>query len=220
MVSIRLAAFDIAGTTIEEHGLVYEALAEAVRTGGGDPTQAEVATWMGADKRTAITALLHGRGDVERTFQLFGRLLRDHYASRPPRPMPGVVDLFATLRESGVRIALTTGFDRAVTDLVLASVGWDEGVLDAVVCTDDVPQGRPAPYLIFRAMERTGTTDVRTVLVAGDTERDVESGLNAGAGLVVAVRSGGSADETLRIDPRVVVLDSLRDLRTADLDLG
>jgi hypothetical protein len=45
-------------------------------------------------------------------------------------------------------------------------------------------------------------------------------GLNAGAGAVVAVRSGGSTDEMLRLDPRVVVLDSLRDLRTADLDLS
>jgi phosphoglycolate phosphatase-like HAD superfamily hydrolase len=50
------------------------------------------------------------------------------------------------------------------------------------------------------------------VLVAGDTERDVAAGLNAGAGVVVGVRSGGSADATLKLDPRVLVVDSVRDL--------
>jgi phosphonatase-like hydrolase len=212
VVSIDLAAFDIAGTTVEEHGLVYEALADAVRAGGADPSREQVETWMGADKRTAITALLEGHGDVEETFRDFRRLLGEHYAARPPKAMPGAVETFAALRESGAKIALTTGFDREVTDLVLGTVGWDDDVLDAVVCTEDVPLGRPAPYLVFRAMEWTGVTDVRRVLVAGDTERDVEAALNAGVGTVVGVRSGGVDDATLRLDPRVVVVDSVRDL--------
>ena len=44
--------------------------------------------------------------------------------------------------------------------------------------------------MIFRAMETTGVADVRTVLVAGDTVRDVEAGRNAGVEIVVAVRTG------------------------------
>ncbi|WP_275003379.1 hypothetical protein [Promicromonospora iranensis] len=39
--------------------------------------------------------------------------------------------------------------------LLLERLGWQDGVIDAVVCTDDVPAGRPAPYLVHRAMERT-----------------------------------------------------------------
>ncbi|EGD56172.1 hypothetical protein SCNU_04926 [Gordonia neofelifaecis NRRL B-59395] len=34
---------------------------------------------------------------------------------------------------------------------------------DAVITTDDVPAGRPAPYMIFRAMERCGVASVRGV---------------------------------------------------------
>ena len=60
---------------------------------------------------------------------------------------------------------------------------------DTVVCGSDVPAGRPAPYMIFRAMERLGVTDVARVLVAGDTPRDLEAGTNSGAAMVVGVLS-------------------------------
>ena len=40
----------------------------------------------------------------------------------------------------------------------------------------DVAQGRPAPYMIFRAMERTGITSVAEVLNIGDTVLDIQSG--------------------------------------------
>jgi phosphonatase-like hydrolase len=70
-------------------------------------------------------------------------------------------------------------------------------VLDAVVCIDDVTAGRPAPYMIFHAMEATGVEDVRRVFVAGDTVRDVQAGRNAGAAEVVAVLTGEVSAHTL-----------------------
>lgn len=209
---IDLAVFDIAGTTVEEDGVVYEALAQAVRAHGGTPSEGDVERWMGADKRTAITALLDGSGDVDSAFREFRALLGQRYRERPPRPMPGVIDVFDRLREQEIRIALTTGFDREVTDLVLGAVGWTGSAVDTTICADDVAVGRPAPFMIFHAMERLGCADVRRVLVAGDTPRDVAAGLAAGAGTVVGVRTGGVADAALAIDPRVVVLDSVADV--------
>ncbi|MFI6883155.1 phosphonatase-like hydrolase [Streptosporangium canum] len=195
---IELAVLDIAGTTVEEHGAVYIALEEAVRAAGGHPTPADIRRWMGADKREAITALLSGepggapeRRTVDAVFADFRDRLDAAYADRPPAPLPGVPEALATLRAAGVKVALTTGFDRGVTDALLAQIGWRDGFLDAVVCVDDVAAGRPAPYMIFRAMEATGVRDVSRVLTAGDTVRDLEAGSNAGAGIVVGVLTGG-----------------------------
>ena len=56
---------------------------------------------------------------------------------------------------------------------------------------DEVAAGRPAPYMVFRAMERTKVIAVDAVLVAGDTAADLEAGTNAGAGAVVGVGTGG-----------------------------
>jgi phosphonatase-like hydrolase len=212
---IDLAALDIAGTTVEEGGAVYRALHDAVRRHGSSADVADVARWMGADKRTAIRALLELGGDtsaVEKTFVDFERLLREAYDADPPVPMPGVLDAFAVLRGLGARIALTTGFSADVTGLLLERLGWQDGVVDAVVTTDDVPAGRPAPYMVFRAMERTGVTDVRRVLTVGDTVLDLEAGTNAGAGLVVGVLSGGVPRDVLEAAPHTHVLDSVADL--------
>ncbi|MBK1784803.1 phosphonatase-like hydrolase [Prauserella cavernicola] len=195
---IELAVLDIAGTTVEEHGAVYAALEQAATAAGGTPTAADVRRWMGAGKREAITGLVTettGRAPtaevVEQGLTDFRARLADAYAATPPTPLPGVPEAITALRGAGVRVALTTGFDRQVVSGLLETLGWDDSVVDAVVSVDDVSAGRPAPYLIFRAMERTGVRDVRSVLTAGDTTRDLEAGSNAGAGYVVGVLTGG-----------------------------
>jgi len=226
-IRIDLAVFDIAGTTVEEHGAVYDALRGAVESAGEDAglvlSDADVERWMGADKRAAIRALLApGYPDagpagldvavVERVFADFRDRLDLAYRTRPPAPMPGVVEALGTLRAQGIKIALTTGFDRSVVGPLLASLTWDDGLLDAVVCADDVAAGRPAPYMIFHAMELTGVTAVRRVLVAGDTVRDLLAGTNAGAAAVVGVLTGQVSATTLGAVPHTHLLASVADL--------
>jgi phosphonatase-like hydrolase len=198
-VEVDLVVLDIAGTTVQEHGLVYETLEQAVRAAGADVGAEQVREWMGADKHEAVRALLADPGpdEVDRVHEDFRRRLADAYRTHPPAPFPGVPETLAALREQGVKVALTTGFDRGITQPLLETVGWSDGVLDAVVCADEVPHGRPAPYMIFRAMERTGVADVARVLVAGDTVLDLQAGTNAGAGAVVGVLTGGVPAEAL-----------------------
>jgi phosphonatase-like hydrolase len=218
---IELVALDMAGTTIEEHGDVYVALHEAVAAEGARLTDALVQRWMGTDKREAIAALaaagggpaLDGDG-VERAYARFRGLLADRYRARPPVPIAGVPEALAALRAAGVRVALTTGFARDVVDPLLASLGWEVGgpLVDAVVCADDVPAGRPAPYMVFRAMERTGVRSVERVLVAGDTVADLRAGTNAGAGIVVGVATGALGPAELGAERHTHLLPSVADI--------
>jgi phosphonatase-like hydrolase len=205
---IEVAVLDVAGTTVDEGGAVYRALADAVAVSGGPVPHDAVQRWMGTDKRTAIAGLLtEATGSpplaavVELAYEDFRVRLTRAYTETPPRPMPGAVDAFAALRALGVRVALTTGFSRDIAEPLLAQLGWDAGVLDAVVCADDVLAGRPAPYMIFRAMELTGVVDVRCVLVAGDTVVDLRAGIHAGAGAVVGVTSGKLDWDELGAEP-------------------
>lgn len=173
---------------------------------------------MGASKREANQGLLEQAGvdasdaTVDSAFADFRTRLSAAYRAERPTPFAGVPEVIAGLRGAGIKVALTTGFDREVITALLTAMGWDEGVLDAVVCIDDVPAGRPAPYMIFRAMEATGVADVRTVLTAGDTIRDVEAGRNAGAGFVLAVRTGEVGSETLAAAGPTEVLDGVVNL--------
>lgn len=218
---IELAALDMAGTTIDEHGDVYAALREAVAEAGGRPDEATVRRWMGTDKRAAIAALAAAGGGptldgpaMEAGYDRFRTLLEARYRATPPVPVAGVPEALAALRERGVKVALTTGFAGDVVEPLLASLGWTVGgdLVDAVVCADDVPAGRPAPYLVFRAMERTGVTAVDRVLVAGDTPADLRSGVNAGAALVVGVGTGAVGLAELGRERHTHLLPSLAEL--------
>jgi phosphonatase-like hydrolase len=218
---IELMVLDMAGTTIEEHGAVYDALAEAVIAAGGKPSEADIQRWMGAGKREAIQHLLeeHLGHEVEpvtvdAAFADFRVRLDKAYRDRPPVPLPGVPEALSRIRAAGTKVALTTGFDREVTESLLNTLGWDDEVVDAVVCVDDVPAGRPAPYMIFRAMEATGVHDVARVLVAGDTIRDLQAGVNAGAGFVVGVLTGKLDAIGLGAERHTHLLPGVADLPT------
>jgi phosphonatase-like hydrolase len=215
---IDLVALDMAGTTIDDHGAVYVALAEAVEETGATLLESDLQQWMGTDKVAAITALMELGGEevtarrVAVAFDRFRAILAASYRSTPPRALPGVVLALEELSGRGIRVALTTGFDDAVAMPLLDSLGWKVGdLLDAVVTTSDVPAGRPAPYLIHRAMERTGVPDVRQVLAAGDTIVDLRAAHNAGV-IGVGVLTGQLSREQLVEHPHHYILDSVADL--------
>ncbi|OON78036.1 phosphonatase-like hydrolase [Streptomyces tsukubensis] len=218
---IDLAVLDMAGTTIDDGGAVYDALRSAVEETGVRVAPDDLQKWMGTDKKQAIEALIRLGGgaptasSVAAAYGSFVELLRTAYDTRPPSALPGVENALAVLRDRGVRIALTTGFGSEVAGPLLDSLGWSTApgsLLDAVVTADEVASGRPAPYMIHRAMERTGVLDVRQVLVAGDTTVDLEAGTHAGAGTVVGVLTGKLGRSALEAAPHTYVLDSVADL--------
>jgi phosphonatase-like hydrolase len=113
----------------------------------------------------------------------------------------------------GVRVALNTGFDRDITEVLLMALNWKAGVVvDSVVCGDEVREGRPAPYLIFRAMESTGTTSVHSVANVGDTALDLEAGHNACVRWNVGVLSGAHDRKLLERAPHTHILSSITEL--------
>src|ERR1700744_703428 len=225
---IELVLLDIARATTDDGQQVYRVLAETARAHGASPSDADIARWHGASKHEALRALLTTRFDIppsdaelESVVADFQARLSAAYADKPPHPLPGVTEALATLREHGVKVALTTGFDRVIVESLISALGWvGDAVADTVVCGSDVAAGRPAPYMIFRAMERVGVADVAHVLVAGDTPRDLEAGSNSGAAMVVGVLSGASdADELgahrhTHLLPSVAALPGLLGVRT------
>ena len=203
---------DIAGTSVDEGGAVYVALRNAVESHTGVPIpDEELDRWKGTGKRQAIAGLL-GQvpvGEIDAVEADFTSRLLDAYRSAPPAPLPGIADAFAVLRGHDVKIVLQTGYSRAITGPLLEQVGWSVGRdIDAVITSDQVRASRPAPYLIFHAMEAVGVTSVADVLVAGDTPNDLRAGTNAGVRYVAGVLTGAHDAATLRREPHTHILTS------------
>jgi len=216
MKSVELVIFDLAGTTVEDRGEVPAAFADALASHGISISPAQIRSVRGASKRQAILHFIPpGPQQIacaESVYESFREHLAQRYQSDGVRPVAGADTTFISLRERGVRVALNTGFDRETTSTLLDALGWGNGFFDAVVCGDDVAQGRPAPYLIFRAMESAGACNVHTVANVGDTALDLLAGYNAGVRWNVGVLSGAHEGTQLEDAPHTHLLSSVAEL--------
>lgn len=216
--NLQLVAFDISGTTVQATEHVSEAFVQAFQRFGIRVTEGDVSPVRGMGKPRAISEILSTLGadddeEVVGSIHLaFKEILAALYRERGLTPIAGALETFRWLRSNGVKVALTTGFDRQTLELVLQILEWESGVVDAAICAEDVPEGRPAPDMVFRVMELTGVGDPGKVAVVGDTLSDLESGERAGAGWIIGVRSGAHTGEQLAARQPSVILDSVADL--------
>jgi phosphonatase-like hydrolase len=217
MPSIKLVIFDIAGTIIEDRGEVVHSFAGALRQNGIPFSEAEVNRWRGAAKREAIRHFIEqaspDRVDtemIETTYRCFRSELERQYAGRLTA-IEGAAATFAWCRKNEILTATTTGFYREVSERILENMGWREQFA-ANISGSDVPEGRPAPYMIFRAMEATGVHNVSEVINIGDTPLDLQAGSNAGVRGVVGVPTGAHGREALQREPHTHIIESIAHL--------
>jgi len=133
----------------------------------------------------------HTQEDTEKIYRHFEHALFE-VLSEHACPLPGVVDAAARIREMGLVIGSTTGYTRAMMDVVVPLAKEKGYAPDCVVCPDDTGgMGRPYPYMLWRNLEKLGIESVHNVLKAGDTAADIQEGKNAGC-LSVGVLKGSS----------------------------
>ncbi|GAA5508536.1 phosphonoacetaldehyde hydrolase [Novipirellula caenicola] len=94
--------------------------------------------------------------------------------------VPGLIEVVGQLRQRNVKIGGTTGYFRAAAEAVALHAAEAGFVPDANVCSDDVPEGRPAPRMIHRVMQELNIEAPQRVVKIGDTVADIKAGLAAG----------------------------------------
>ena len=119
--------------------------------------------------------------------------------------------MFASLRDGGVRVCLTTGFSPATRDRILDALGW-RGLVDLALSPADAGRGRPWPDMILTAVLRLRIDDVAEVAVVGDTTSDLLAGTRSGASIVAGVLTGAHSRAELAEAPHTHLLDSIADL--------
>jgi len=199
--------FALAGTTVD-CGCFSPVVpfVEALAAHGVSVSADEARGPMGLSKRDHLAALLadpaiggrwqaaHGRpasaGDVDAVYEAFVPL-QVTAAADPSELVPGAVDLLAALRARGVRVATTTGYFRAAAEVVWQAMAAQGFIADLHSCPEDVGgQGRPAPWMIYRAMQQVGCYPPSRVVKVGDTLPDIAEGLAAGCWSLGVTRTG------------------------------
>jgi phosphonatase-like hydrolase len=203
--TISLVVCDITGTLVDDGGAVVAAYGAALEGQSIPFTAADVQAARGGNKPAmlaAIAARAFGEGPRaaeagQRAFAQFQARLVAEYAEGPLALFPGVEQALEELCRSGIKLATNTGFPQDLAAIVLQRLAPLKRLFAAHVAGDEVPAGRPAPYMIQLAMQRTGIEDVSRLVVVGDTPLDLSAGINAGAAGVVGVLTGSHGVETL-----------------------
>ncbi|MFG2117631.1 HAD family hydrolase [Streptomyces sp. NPDC048710] len=217
---IRLVVLDMAGTTVADAGLVeraFEAAAVALGVEPGSADHAEkldyVRATMGESKISVFRHLFGDENLAQRANTAFEKAYGDLVDAGLIAPLPGAREAIEELAGGGRTVVLTTGFARVTQDAILAALGWQDLVPLTLCPADAGGRGRPYPDMVLEAFVRTKAAEgVRQVAVVGDTSYDVLSGVRAGAGLVVGVRTGAHGDDAFRAVGATHVLDSVAGL--------
>jgi phosphonoacetaldehyde hydrolase len=176
---------------------------------------------MGLPKRDHIGGILtiprvrdawravHGRNpassDVETMYEAFVPLQLACLAEYSGL-IPGVLDAVQRYRARGLKIGTTTGYSRAMLDLLLERSGGAGLHPDCSVAPEDVGAGRPEPFMIYENAVRLKVYPLASIAKVGDTPADIAEGLNAGAWSIGVGATGNgigiSHDEFEALPPR------------------
>ena len=191
---LKAAILDWAGTTVDFGCLApAEVFVEAFRSRGIAVTMDQARTPMGMHKREHIRQLTlmepvrrqwreqygadPAEADVDAIFEAFEPLqieILGQYAEL----VPGCLDAVAALRGKGLKIGSTTGYTRAIMDVLEKAAAARGYVPDATVCGSDTAVGRPAPWMAFLNAMRLNIYPMEAIVKIGDTRADIYEGLN------------------------------------------
>jgi phosphonatase-like hydrolase len=208
---IELVCCDMAGTTVTDDGLVLEAFGRTITSLGLDDAAATrareyVIETMGQSKIDVFRALFAQR--AEDANDLFEGHFVDAARDLGVSEIPGARRALEELKESGVAVALTTGFSPATRESLIEELGWGD-LVDIRVSPADAGRGRPSPDMVLVCALRARVSAVGNICVVGDTASDMMAGQRAGAGLRVGVLTGNDDAERLLGHGADIILNSI-----------
>ena len=209
---LKSITFDWAGTVIDYGSCAPAAVFQRVFAAQGITISAEQARGpMGMAKREHIAAIAalpevqtawsakHGRAfgdaDIEALYQAFlplQKMILKEYSQL----IPGAGEAVRQCRDMGLKIGSCTGYTRELMQVVSAEAGLQGYVPDCVICAEDTPRGRPAPYLVFEAAKQLDVYPMWTMVVVDDTPVGIESGRQAGCWTIGVTRTGNCVGRT------------------------
>ena len=209
MGRFKAVVFDWAGTMVDFGSFApMAAFVAAFAEFGVTVTVAQARAPMGLPKRDHIRAMLADPATAaawqaaqgaapddaaaDRVLAVFvpqnARAVADHAAL-----VPGAAETLAFLARAGIRVGSTTGYTRAIMAGLVPLAAAQGFAPEAVVCADDVPEGRPGALQMYRCLSEMRVYPPASVIKVDDTEPGIAEGLAVGALTVGVALSGNLA---------------------------
>ena len=209
---VRAVILDWAGTTLDYGSCApLAAFIETFKRAGVLITPAEARQPMGRAKLDHIQEILEMPAVAERWQQAKGRAssaddCRRLYEAFLPVQLesladyaaliPGTLDLMKYCRAHEIKVGTSTGYSRALMETLIPLAEKQGYAPDAMVCIDDVPEGRPAPWMQFENAKRLNVFPMESIVTVDDTRVGIQAGINAGTWTVAVAKTGNEVGLT------------------------
>ncbi len=221
---ISLLVCDMAGTVINENGIIYKSIENILSRLHVPTTEEERIRWPGKDKKEILTHHIKNHikineKNIIKTAEkwLIEDLTNQYLESNKAELMdPSLPTFFNKLQFNGIKIGLNTGYPATFQKTIIDHFDLNK-CIDAHISSEKVKYGRPYPYMIHRLMEECSISNIKQVAKIGDTSNDMLEGRNAGCGLVIGVLSGASSETELRNAGADVILENITDLNKENI---
>ena len=195
---VRGLVLDWSGTTADAYVIAPAVVfVEVFKRQGVEISMAEARGPMGLRKDLHIKALTEvpeirdrwagvhgsppGQADVDAMFADFVPLQLECLGQYTGL-LPGVAEVTAKMQKDGLKIGVSTGFTRAMVDVLLKDAIAQGFKPDATVAGDEVVHGaRPRPFMVYRNLDLMDISPIQSVVKVDDTVSGVGEALEAGA---------------------------------------
>ena len=218
--SVKLLVCDMAGTTVNEGGIVYKTLYNTIKGYDIYIEPDDMKNWYGVNKTEVLQHFINTDNEYKDNDAILPQMLnsfkknlkKSYFEDKSVKLIdPGLPDLFNSFRERGIKIALNTGYSVDIQEALIDSLNMRD-FIDGYISSESVPHGRPEPLMIQELMGRFNITDSQSVVKVGDSINDILEGKNAKCFKSIGVLSGAENREKLLNAGADLVINSVMEL--------
>jgi phosphonoacetaldehyde hydrolase len=110
--------------------------------------------------------------------------------------VPGALEIINYLKKNDIKVGSTTGYNTTMMKIVIDESKKRGLEVDSLICADEVPGGRPYPWMVYKNAINLREYPLETYVKVGDTVPDIQEGVNAGAWSIGVVKSGNEMGRT------------------------
>ncbi len=237
--NVQALVLDWAGTAVDYGCLGPVAVfLEVFAKQGVETSLAEARAFMGLMKKDHIRGMCNTPSVIEKWQAVHGRKPDESdvdlmYADTEPMmvailnrfadPIPGLLESIAHFRDMDLKIGSSTGYTGPMMDVLVPEAAKKGYAPDSIVCSSDVPAGRPYPWMCYQNTLNLQVYPMEAMVKIGDTVTDIQEGLNAGMWTIGLTRSGnelGLSKEEADSLPADVLNEKLDKIGQRFLDAG
>ena len=204
--SVKAVVLDWAGTAVD-YGCMGPAavFVDVFDTFGITVSITNARRFMGLEKKQHIRSMCRLPEVTSQWEKKFGRVPDENEVAaiynvtepmmvdtiaRHADPIPGLLAFVNGMRQRRVKIGSCTGYTAPMMDVLVPAAAKKGYAPDAVVCSSDVPAGRPFPWMCYQNAINLQVFPFESMIKIGDTISDIQEGRNAGMWTIGLTQSG------------------------------